>query len=397
MLRARILLLKTILLEKGTYKYAIGVICGVAFSMAIILCTIGIMDGFEQTFKKNLKRGMGDFYLYSRDGFFYLNDHLKKTINSASLGKVTGIVQTEGFVFDEIRSTGVLVQGVDQKEFLDISGLNVPLEEKSVAIGVSLAKKLDLSVGDEVDIAFASGNKNLDGMPSVETFKISGIIDHGIYQKNLRIIYIQLKEVQKILGVDLKVNMSLGSIGEVTRGSFRSEKILDVIDGIPLDYEYIIRPYWQEYKTLFEAVKAQKTMISLSLQIIIVVSIFNVMAFLVFVNDKKSKEIFLYKALGMNQGDISKVMYGIVFIIWALSTGVSIIFLKGMAYAIENFAMFKLPGEIYDLSSLKIILTSNDYFLVFTLALVWIFSICWFGVRRIKRKPILFGLRREFM
>ena len=46
---------KTLLWDKASFKFAIGVWLGLSFSIAVILSTIGIMDGFITTMKSGPK------------------------------------------------------------------------------------------------------------------------------------------------------------------------------------------------------------------------------------------------------------------------------------------------------------------------------------------------------
>ena len=41
--------------ERSSKSFALGAVFGLGFSIAVILATVGIMDGFEATLKKGLK------------------------------------------------------------------------------------------------------------------------------------------------------------------------------------------------------------------------------------------------------------------------------------------------------------------------------------------------------
>ena len=53
-----------------TIKFAVGVLVGMAFSISVILSTIGIMDGFQRALKFGLKKSVGEIVMNSEGGGF---------------------------------------------------------------------------------------------------------------------------------------------------------------------------------------------------------------------------------------------------------------------------------------------------------------------------------------
>ena len=67
---------KIFLSEKSSMQFSICIIIGMAFSIAVILCTVGIMDGFVSSLKGNLRKATGDILAYSSEGFLILKMRL---------------------------------------------------------------------------------------------------------------------------------------------------------------------------------------------------------------------------------------------------------------------------------------------------------------------------------
>ena len=126
--------------NKSTSKFLIGVVAGLAFSIAVILATMGIMDGFVRSLNHGLKNSTGDATMQSRSGFFVLTPELKKKLQTAGVTQFSGLVQTESFLIVNEESSGVLVKGIEPN-YHDIVGLNfVDLNFRDVAIGSEIAK-----------------------------------------------------------------------------------------------------------------------------------------------------------------------------------------------------------------------------------------------------------------
>lgn len=388
---------KTLILDRSNFKFAIGVCLGLSFSMAVILSTIGIMDGFSTAMRSGLQSSTGDIYFYSRSGFFTLDEDEKKEIEGMGLTHLTGYIESQAFLVFNDSSKGISVKGINATEFHELSGLDIKTQRGSVVVGTELAQQLKLKVGDEVVMVLAKGNKGMDGLPSLNRFRVSGIVKHGIYEKDLRFVYMDRSELGKILGVDAKVNVYAVDVKE-----HKQKDISKVIENYrfelkdKLGLDYRVKPYWYDYGSLLEAVEIQKLTIALVLQIIVVVSIFNVLSFITFLDDRKSQQIFLFQALGMAPRDIRKAWYSIVTILWILSCAFSEVFVKLFDFALANLSFLQLPGSVYNLERIKLSISSSDYILVFISTLLWMFIILSFALYRMSRKSILSGLREEF-
>lgn len=355
------------------------------------------MDGFTKSMRSGLQSSMGDIYFYSRSGFFELDEDQKKSIEEMDLKDLTGYIESQAFLVFEESSKGISVKGINAKEFQKLSGLEINPEKESIVVGSELAEQLRLKVGDEVVIVLAKGNKGMEGLPSLSRFKISGIITHGIYEKDLRFVYMDREELAQILGVGSKVNVYAVNLKE------RNQKdVTTIIENYRFELEdklgidFRVKPYWYDYGSLLEAVEIQKLTIGLVLQVIVVVSIFNVLSFITFLDDRRSQQIFLFQALGMGPRDIRRTWYSIITILWLLSCAFSQVFVKIFDFALANLSILQLPGSVYNLERIKLSISLSDYVLVFTSTLFWMFIILSFALYRMSKKSILSGLREEF-
>ncbi|MCO4792748.1 MAG: ABC transporter permease [Bacteriovoracaceae bacterium] len=396
-------LFKVLLTEKSSFKFAAGVVLGLGFSIAVILCTIGIMDGFVKTLKRSLNTSTGDIIFYSRDGFFEVNDKIKREFEVLGIQDYSSLVQTEAFMLYEGQSKGVLIKGVNPETYNKVAGMKVFPKDNEIILGTELLTNFGLKPGDEVVVAMAGGNKDVQGLPSLYPFIVKGTVKHGIYQKDQRQAYVNLERIQQILGLDNKVNLvSLNVPKEKLPDDQDSEFFTDKVEDYQLrlfdrlGFGYIVKPFWHEFSTLIEAVEVEKTMIGLILQLVVVISIFNVLAFVIFLNERKSRELFLFKALGMSQGRMNRMWLGMISLIWVLSCGLSIVFVQIVDWIVGNASLFELPGDVYYLGRLSIILSQWDYLLVFSITYIWLFMMAAFGLFKIKKQSILKGLRKEF-
>lgn len=386
-------------LDQPTAKrFLIGVWGGLAFSIAIILSTIGLMNGFEKALREGLKASSGDISMQVRQGFLNFNIGHARSLEELGIKDYSPLLQTESFLIANDESKGVVVRGIE-KNYGPIVGLDLDLPANSIAIGAEVGKLNNLKVGDEVVLAFGRGGNEFKNMPVLERFTISKIVEHGVYQKDQRSIYANLNEVQKILNINDRINLVALNIDRTHLGDKSEvEAIEEKIGELrgELEDEFYMRPYWREFSSLIQAAQTEKVMISIILQLIVVISIFNILAFIYFINEKKAKELFLFKALGLSKKAVGRLWLKLVLLIWGAACLLSLLFVFIFNWLLQNLSLFELPAEVYQMPRIKIEISSMEYLFVFALALVWILIITYYLLRKLRKASLLEGLRQEF-
>lgn len=381
--------------DRLSRRFAIGAWLGLAFSIAVILTTIGIMDGFGVSLKQGLRLSSGDITIFSEQGFFSEQADFIRDLKEFGVDELTGFVQSEGFAVANGVSKGILVRGVDAGPYAKISGQSLELAEREMIIGSELARLLEVEVGDAVGLVFAAGKKNHAGLPGLEYFRVREIVHYGIHQSDLRLGFIDKKSMQALLGIDDRVNMLTLN---APKANGNTEVIGDYAVRLRhyLGPTYSVRTYWSEFAYLLDVVQVEKFWIGMILQIIVIISIFNVLAFILFVNDQKGRELFLFKALGLSQKGLMKVWNGFVFLFWLAACVFSWFFVQLFSFLLRQLSLLNLPADVYYLGELSLSLRIEDYVLVFVVAGAWLFILSWIGLMKMRRQTILYGLRKEF-
>lgn len=379
-------------------KFLIGVWVGLAFSIAVILSTVGIMSGFERALREGLKKSSGDVTMQSRNGFFKVSDHLKSNLLDSKINNYSALVQTESFLIHNDESRGVQIKAIDES-YGKIVGIPIVLPPHSVAIGSEIARIHKIIIGDEVVLAFGNGGTEFKNMPSLTRFKVAEIINHGVYQKDARMVYARLDEVQDILRLATRVNMIAFNVQKNKNDKDDLKTIENKLVDLRMvfDTDFYFKPYWREFSSLIEAVQAEKVLISLILQLIVVIAIFNVLAFIYFINEKKAKELFLFKALGLSRRNMNNLWMKLVVGIWFASSVMAAVLVQVFRFLLLKLSLFKLPVEVYHMPRIDLYLSWQDYILVYALALLWILLITYYLLRKLKNKSLLEGLRQEFV
>lgn len=367
------------------------------FSIAVILCTFGLMDGFDHLLKTGLRQSTGDVIITNKKGFFR-TEEVSRSVGNTKPISIAPIIQTEAFALANGSSQGVLVKGVDSDSFQRASGLLIKAGSGQIVIGEELAKSLNVKEGESIALALGKGNESGSSLPSIRIFQVADVIRHGIYQKDLRFVYLNRPDLADLLDLKDRINMMIVTYFPVDQATTDldpiSAKAMDLRMGLIGDYR--VRPFWDEYAFLIEAVKVEKFSISLILQLIVIVAVFNIIAFVIFIMEKKAQDFFFLRAVGLSLRDIMSFWFKSILILWAFSCVGAWLLSHVFNWSLQNLPIFQVPGEIYVLSELSIRLDTLDYVTVSAISLLWVIIAAAIGYFRLRNRPIIEGLRQEF-
>lgn len=379
--------------QASTWRLLLFTILGYAFSLAVILCTLGLMDGFSSTLKEGLRLSSGDAILTNQNGFFKINNATLEEMQLHGVKAIASVVQTEAFILHDGKSQGVLVKGIENEEMSQVTGMDFQISEGEIIVGETLAKDWRIKNGDYVSLVLASGKEG--DLPQFMPLTVKHTISHGIHEKDSRLVYVELAQLRAILGIDKKMNVALLSFGttqvKVAEVQERVDNLREVL-GRP----WILRPAWQEFAGLLEAVEIEKTSIAIVLQVIVLVAIFNVAAFLITLQTRKTREFFLLNALGMPRKRFFTFASSVLFTLWILSCAFAYLFVKFFNYLLLNASWLQVPGDVYVLTKLQVLLQFSDYLFVFGCALLWMVILGGLALKKMQRTSLLSGLRQEF-
>lgn len=389
-------LLNIVIHGKASWRLLIGALISMAFSQSVILSTLGLMDGFDVSLKKGLKSSIGDIKITSSEGFFEFKLEDQKLLLSNNFLYQAKVIQTEGFLISENGARGVIVKGIDVDEFAKVTGLSINLNgNEQIVIGKELALELGLALNDEVAITFAKGNKEFKGAAGLESYVIKELVSHGVYEKDLRYVYVLKDSLVNLLNTGNKINVVLASAPSGALSEQSLEKKAETVEK-EFDFHYRVRPYWNEFSGLIKAVQVEKFSLTLILQLIVIVAIFNIAAFIIFITEKKGRDFFLLRSIGLNYKQIQKFWFSVVIFIWLGGSLFSILLTNIFAWILKNLEIIKNLREIYFLDSIDLSLQTKDFLMVFSATFVWVTIITLLGILKVSKKSIVSGIRQEF-
>ena len=229
-----------------------------------------------------------------------------------------------------------------------------------VLMGSRLAARMQVFNGDTLTlIAFENLTVDVMGMPSpsMRQYEVTGTFTTGMYEYDIKNIYVPIKASQEQLGIldgdrVSGLNVRVYDLDEAGAMS-------DLIQ-TELGYEFLAISWSTSNRALFSALELEKLAMGLILTLIVVVAAFNIVSTLVMVVVDRTREIGILKSMGMTDRMILRI-----FMIQGLSIGIigttlgTVLGLM-LAWVLDTFEIITIPAEVYFVERLPVSIHPTD-------------------------------------
>lgn len=309
-------------------------VCGVAVGVMALIVVLAVMSGFDRELKSKIVNVQPHVRIEKAGGVDDLGAHIAdlKQMMIPGIQYMAGYIEGQAIIRSESNATGIVVKGIDtQREDMAIYDKhlvygNLDLTDKvieetrrkfiffkrtvtqhigSVLIGESLALRLRVRVGDTVSLIspFQDSSKKLSVKHAeTRTFVVKGIFRIGMNDFDSSLALIDLKQAQDVYHLD----------GKVTGISIRFQNVDDAEKWklyLRSQYpsNYFIRSWYDMNHNFFQALKVEKSVMTILLALIILVAAFNIVATLTMVVMEKTRDIGILRAIGATKSSIRKI------------------------------------------------------------------------------------------
>jgi lipoprotein-releasing system permease protein len=364
-------------------------IIGVTVGVASLDITLSILGGFEKTIKENVVSFTAHMQLFA-----FENDLLPdpdRTIEKVvsqypEVLEMAPYLSREGMVRSKDEIDGVLIKGVDPLN--DISAAkrrlvdgSYDLKEREIGIqtvilGKRLAEKLNVHLHERI-LMYALGGTSLSlSQTRIMQFEISGIYETGMADYDGSVVYINLRNAQRLCQVGRTVSGFDILVSNTDSLASLAQQIPDY-----LGYPYYARTMYQQYRNLFAWVDLQRIPVLIILALIIVVATVNIIGTLLILILGKSREIGTLIAIGMKRKDVVKVFLKQGMLIGIVGTLLGNMIALFLCWLELQYRFFPLPSGIYFMTHVPIDLSVLNFLVVTIAALCLTFIASWIPSR----------------
>ena len=371
-------------------------ILGVTLGVTVLILVISVMTGFD----RELRQKVIDFdahILVSTEDILHDWRALKTKIdNTPGVVATAPFIQGPVIVEFENRRLAPMIRGVDPAEEEKVIPLrkfvkqgNLNLEGESAVLGVELARKLRVSVGDKITI-YSPGNLSqvLDGIKKLENAKgaeekkaidelrdvilpkeltVTGIFETGHYLHDSEFLLVPIYIGQELYGL----GDALHGITVKTDNPYGAERVKNAIEQF-LEPPEFAQTWIDMNRQYFEAVRLERTVMFFLLFFIVVVAAFGIMSTLITVTVQKRQEIGIVKALGANISQIIWIflgqgtVVGLFGTVTGLALGMTLIRYRNefSRWLASTLHIEIFPREVYQFSEIPAQVVPQDVWII---------------------------------
>jgi lipoprotein-releasing system permease protein len=206
-------------------------------------------------------------------------------------------------------------------------------------------------------------------IPKFKRFEVIGTFRSGMFEYDNQMGYISLASAQDLLGLGSSVTGLALWVEDAWEAELVAERLKD-----SLGYPFIMRDWKRMNEGLFAALKLEKMAMALILLLIVLVAAFNIVSTLIMVVADKTREIGILRSMGMTSRRILKVFMLQGLIIGVAGTLLGLILGLAVSWAIDFLGLLSLPGDVYIISRIPIILSPIDVVAIIILSLLISFT-----------------------
>lgn len=356
---------------------------GILLGVATLIIVMSVMNGFRAELIGRLLGVNGHLHVVQSGkllpDYEALAFHIKENVKGVE--SIFPMIERQALLSSEGRSSGVMVRGISAESFAGKpilssaiqSGSLADFHDDKAAIGVALAQRWGLKVGDEIILISPEAKSTPFGtMPRSRRFEIGVIFDTEMYEYNNGFVFVPLEAAQTFYGLGRTVD----SLEVFTADPVHS---LDVGRRIASQLSSDMRVIdWREAnQVFFNTLQVERNVMFVILTLIILVAAFNIISSMIMLVKDKGRDIAIMRTMGAPRGSMLRIFVltgsaiGVVGTAAGAVIGISFAAnIEAIRRGVESLTGTELfAAEIYFLTQLPAVIDWGEVVTVITLAL----------------------------
>jgi len=357
---------------------------GIAIAVAVLIVVLSVVNGFERELKDRLLAMSAHATIEDPDG--RLADWQLWADIAEGQEKVSAsapFINGQGLLVAGSRLSGVELRGIEPARESRVSGIDELVLQGELAtlqsgsyniiLGVELADKLNVGMGDKVTATLAEGIVTPAGLvPRTRRFTVSGIYRVGMYEFDRRLAFINITDSQKLFRLADNVTGIRLSVSEIFDApNIVREAALAGGGGV------LVSDWTRRHINFFRSIQITKSILFVILLMVIAVAAFNIVSTLVMVVKDKQSDIAILRTAGATPGDILRIFMMQGSVIGVLGTVAGMVLGVLLSLNLESIVQFMeasfgvkfLAADVYFISDLPADLRIPDVVRICSIAL----------------------------
>jgi len=360
-------------------------IIGITIGVMVLHIVLAVMNGFESEMRRTFVENMPMVTVHSTapEGFTDLGALMDQVAADPDVIGVAPFIRKEAIItggsrFGDPRNKGAVIWGIEPDLIDTVQPLSkylLPAPEilaglkggtvPRIILGSALSTSLFAALGDTVILTTTKGEFKANQIEA-ESRKgvVIGFFETGMYEFDSQFAYMDIQQAQEFFAYG-RGGASL--VGVKVTDVMQADVVADRIEE-SLPASHYTSSWKQLNKELFEWIKTEKAVMFLLLLLIILIAGFNIVGILTMMVGERKKEIAILMSMGTSRSQI----LGIFLLngIYLGAMGVTIGSALGLAaiFFLKEYG-FPIPGNVYFLDTIPVLLQWTDFVVVIIVTL----------------------------
>jgi len=325
--------------------------------VAALIVAFALSNGFRDEMREKILQGTAHLSVVRADGRA-IENHSEL---ASRMKQVNGVATASATTYD-----GALVRGTKGSSYAVIRGVEKdvaqarwlkegsfrPLfetvETPNAAVGVELATRLGLSVGDVFQVQPANDS-------ILRRLRVAGVFSSGLFEYDSTWIYVSMETASAVAG-----NNHAASVISVQVNDIDNVKQVSADVSKTLGNSYTIIDWQQANQPLFAALALERRMGLFVIGLIIAISTLNITTMLILVVVERRRDIAILNALGATRTSVMLLFIIEGAVVGAIGAAVGVV-IGFIACGIGNhFKLISLPADVYSISNVPLIARPSE-------------------------------------
>lgn len=357
---------------------------GIALGVATLIIVMAVMNGFRAELFGRVLGLNGHLNVYAQESGLLANyEPLAEKLRAVKdVLEVSPSVEGQTLITKEGTASGAFVRGVIPDVFRHrptiaqhiVYGTLDDFNEDKITIGVRMAQRLSLHVGDSLTLIAPTTNSTVFGSaPRMRSYVVAAIFDVGMFEYDNNFIFMPLPAAQ----IFFRAGDAVSTLEIFVRDPQNLAAMRNALSKA-LGPSYTRVSDWQQNNaSFFTALQVERNVMFMILTLIILVAAFNIISGLIMLVKDKGRDIAILRTMGATRGMVMRIFFlggasiGVLGTLLGLVLGVSIALnIETVRQVIQHMTHTELfSPEVYFLTHLPAKLDWNEVLQVMLMAL----------------------------
>jgi lipoprotein-releasing system permease protein len=356
-------------------------IAATAISVAAILLTFSIVNGFQSTISSKLYSFWGHIQISAVNGANLKDDpQVAKKIKSISNVQSASAFLNQTMVL----AKDVEIEGINAKGIADFTSIPNLIQgrliqrtaqspSKEIVLSKNIATKLKMVIGDQVSLYFFQNNQVQE-----RKLTVVGLFHSGIEEYDLKNVFVDIQLLQQMIQTPTAITGYQINLKDLSKIAETQNEIQSI-----LPENWVNSASANLYPQLFDWIQVQNINRNITIIIMLLIAVVNLITCLLILLLERIPMIGSLNAMGATHAMIQKVfLYQASFIAWIgiglgllIGLGLSLLQLKFQWVQLDESAYLidTLPIQIQPLQVIGVVIgTAIICYLSFLLPTIWI-------------------------